>query len=371
MATGKSNKSKKAAQANGSGEFFSVLREFEETLHIPMDYMIEKITAAIVAAVKNANNDNEGVIVRIEPENEKFEVYLSKVVVDEVLTPGREILLEDAQLLSPSIQLGDSLAVKQDPKTFGRIAAMTAKHVIRAGIRDAEKSQLLSEMRSREQDLFTTTVSRIDERTGAIMVKMGKTDVPLPKNEQIEGEYYSEGDTIKVYVVEIREGDKSPRITVSRTHPGLVRRLFELEVPEIYDGTVEIRSVAREAGSRTKLAVSSKDPNVDPVGACIGLQRSRINGIVSELDGEKIDIIKYSDDPVEFISNALAPADVISVEMDEENLRACRVCVPDNQLSLAIGHKGQNARLAARLTGYKIDIRSEESGDYDEEAEEE
>ena len=358
-------KSAKAGEKAVAKEFFEALELFEIERGIPKEYMIERIAAAITAAVKNSNN-NDDVVVRIDPEEQIFEVFLNKVVVEEVTNPGKEILLEDAQRIDKKIGIGDTIGIKQATREFGRIAAQTAKHVIRQGIREVERNQVANEMRSRAQELVTATVTRIDERTGALMVKLGKVEVPMPKNEQVEGEVYYEGDTIKVYVVDIRDGDRGTRVTVSRTHPGLVKRLFETEVPEIFDGVVEIRAVAREAGSRTKLAVSSTDPNVDPVGACIGLRRARVNGIVDELGGEKIDIIKYSEDPVEFISNALAPANVVSVEIDEENARACRVRVPESQLSLAIGHKGQNARLAARLTGFKIDIRPE-SGYYGEE----
>ena len=365
---GKSSRSAKASQKAMGREFFEALELFEQERGIPMSYMIEKISTAITVAVKNSNGGNDDVTVKADPETSTFEVFLNKMVVEEVLDPNREITLDEALLINKRAQLGDTIGIRLETREFGRIAAMTAKHVIRQGIRDMERGQASAEMHSRDQELVTASVVRVDERTGSVIVKIGKSEIPLPKNEQVEGEVLSEGDTVKVFVVDIKDGDRGPRVTVSRTHPGLVKRIFETDVPEIYDGTVEIKAVAREAGSRTKLAVISHDENVDPVGACIGINHSRIHGIVEELGGEKIDIIKWSEDPVEFISNALSPAKVVSVEIDDENSRACRVRVPENQLSLAIGHKGQNARLAARLTGFKIDIRPE-SGYYGEEEE--
>lgn len=364
---GKSQKGSKSAAKSVSKEFFEALELFEQERGIPMSYMIEKITAAITVAVKNSNGGNDNVVVNIDPATTTFDVFLNKSAVEEVMDPNREIdLITAREKFGGLIQDGDMVSIKLETREFGRIAAMTAKHVIRQGIREAERGQVADEMRSREQELVTATVERIDQRTGAVILRMGKIEVPLTKNEQVEGETYTEGGTVKIFVVDIKDGDRGPRATVSRTHPGLVKRLFETEVPEIYDGTVEIKAVSREAGSRTKLAVFSNDENVDPVGACIGVRHARVNEIVEELGGEKIDIIKYSDDPAEFIRNSLAPAQVVSVEMDAENPKACRVRVPDNQLSLAIGHKGQNARLAARLTGYKIDIRPE-SGYFGEE----
>ena len=366
---GKSGKSSKNSAKNMSKEFFEALALFEQERGIPMTYMIEKITAAITVAVKNSKGGSENNVVgNIDPDTTTFEVYVNKVVVEEVLDDSREIHIDEAHAKhNKMVKLGDTIGIRLDTREFGRIAAMTAKQVIRQGIREAERGQVADEMRSRDQELVTATVERIDPRTGAVILRLSnKIEVPLTKGEQVEGETYVEGDTIKVFVVDIRNEERGPRATVSRTHPGLVRRLFETEVPEISDGTVEIKAIAREAGSRTKMAVISKDEHTDPVGACIGVRHARVNEIVSELGGEKIDIIKYSDDPAEFISNALAPAQVVGVEMDEENPKACRVRVPDSQLSLAIGHKGQNARLAARLTGYKIDIRPE-SGYYGEE----
>ncbi|MBE6754580.1 MAG: transcription termination/antitermination protein NusA [Ruminococcaceae bacterium] len=349
-----------------SKEFFAALEQFELERGIPQDYMIERISAAITAALKGSNEGNDNVVVNISAATNTFAVFLNKRVSDDVTRPTHEISLEDAMQYDRTVQVGDYVGIPQDPREFGRIAAQTARQVIRQGIREVERSQVVSEMRSREMDLVTGTVDRIDDRNGSVIVKIDRFEIPLTKNEQIEGEVLREGESVKVFVVEIREGDRSPRITISRTHPGLVKRLFETEVPEIFDGTVEIKAVAREAGSRTKLAVASNDENVDAVGACIGLHRSRISPIIKELNDEKIDIIPYSYDPEVFISNALAPAHVIRVVIDEDNPQACRVCVPDNELSLAIGHKGQNARLAARLTGFKIDIRSQSTFDDEE-----
>ena len=289
-------------------------------------------------------------------------------VVEEVEDPNKQLTLDEAQLINRHAVIGDTVGIKLDTREFGRIAATTAKQVIRQGIREVERNQANDTMRSREQELVTAVVEKVDPETGVVTLTLGKITLPLLKNEQIEGETFTPGQNVKVFVVSTKDSTgKSSHTTVSRTHPGLVKRLFETEVPEIFDGIVEIKSVSREAGSRTKVAVFSHDENVDAVGACIGLRHSRINEIVSELGGnEKIDVIKWSEDPVEFISNALSPASVVRVEMDPENARSCHVKVPESQLSLAIGHKGQNARLAARLTGYKIDIHPE-SGYYGEE----
>ena len=347
-------------------DFFEALEIFESERGISMDYMIEKIKSAITTAVKNANGDNGDVTFKIDRDAAVFEVFLNKTVVEEVTNAHKEMLLEEALLHDKKAEVGSVVGIKIETREISRIAATTAKHMIRAGIREVERGQVSDAMRSREQELVSATVERIDPITGTVMLNMGKFEIPLTKNEQVEGETFVEGETVKVFVVDVKKPDHTTKTTVSRTHPGLVKRQFETEVPEIYDGIVEIKAVSREAGSRTKMAVISHDENVDPVGACIGVRRSRVDGIVKELGGEKIDIIKYSEDPVEFISNALSPATVVSVEIDPENPRACCVRVPDAQLSLAIGHKGQNARLAARLTGFKIDIRPE-SGYYGEE----
>lgn len=347
---------------------FQALELLEKEMHIPVDYMIEKISNAIRIALKKSNNGNDDILVRIEPENNIFSVFIRKKVVEQVTDSGREVLLDTALKNDPLAEVGEMVAIKQDPKQFGRIAAQTAKHIIHQGIRDVEKGQVMEEFQSRHQELVTATVDRINPETGDAVVKIGKHDVLLPRNEQVGNDVLNVGDLIKVYVVDVKSGEREPRPTISRTHPGMVKRLFETEVPEIFDGTVEIKAVSREAGSRTKIAVWSNDENVDPVGACIGPRGSRVGKIVDELGGEKIDIIKYSDDLSEFIAKALSPADVSSVDIIDETAKSCRVTVPANQLSLAIGNKGQNARLAARLTGWKIDIRSEEDVRVEEEA---
>ena len=339
---------------------FDALALLEKEMNIPSDYMIEKITNAIRIALKKSNNGNDDIQIRIEPENKIFSVFIRKTVVEKVVDSGREVLLDVALKHDPFAEIGSVVSLKQDPKQFGRIAAQTAKHIIHQGIRDVEKGQVAEEFQNRHQELVTATVDRIIPDTGDVVVKIGDHDVVLSKNEQVGNEHFEVGDLIKVYVVDVKIGDRDLRTTISRTHPGMVKRLFETEVPEIFDGTVVIKSVSREAGSRTKIAVWSNDENVDPVGACIGPRGSRVTKIVEELGGEKIDIIKYSEDLSEYIAKALSPADVTSVEILDESARSCRVTVPASQLSLAIGNKGQNARLAARLTGWKIDIRSEE-----------
>ena len=342
-------------------EFFAAIAQIEKEKGIKPGYMMEKITQALLTAYRR---DHEGVgeNLSIETDEEKGTVrmFLKKDVVETVDNPGTEISLEEAQLALPRAQLGDVIRMEIKPKNFGRIAAQTARQVIIQGIREAEQGMIYDEFTSKEHEILTGIVTRIDPRSGAIALRITSggeyTDAFLSANEQVKGETYTEGTRLKVYVVEVRKATKGPQVLISRTHPGLVKRLFELEVPEIYDGTVEVKSIAREAGSRTKLAVWSADPNVDPIGACVGPRGSRVNTIVEELKGEKVDIIKFSDDPAEYIAAALSPADVISVTVLEEG-KNCRVIVPDDQLSLAIGKEGQNARLAARLTGWKIDIK--------------
>ncbi len=349
-------------------EFFEALRQLEQEKKIPAEYLLDKISEAIITSVRRSYGGKDNVEVRVDASKDIFEVYLKKDVVEEVEDPDTQILLEDARRYESMSRLGDVLRIPLETKKFGRIAATTAKHVIRQGIREAEHGQVLQEFQSRQQELVSAVVQQINPHSGNVTVTIGRSEAILFKAEQTPGETYHEGDHIKVYIVDVKASEKGPRVTISRTHPGLVKRLFEIEVPEIYDGTVEIKAVSREAGSRTKLAVFSRDPNVDPIGACIGNKGVRVGKIVEELGGEKIDIVKYSDDPAAFIAEALSPATVLKVEMDPENPKGCRVTVPDNQLSLAIGNKGQNVRLAAKLTGWKIDIRPE-SGFYGEEPE--
>ena len=345
-------------------EVFEALNLLEKERGIPVEFMLDRIKKAIVTACKNSYG-NEDVIVNVNEDKGEFEVFLRKEVVEEVFEPGKEISLEKAREIDPSINLEDKVSIPLNTKEFGRIAAQTARNIIRQGIRDGERGQMMQEFQSKHQELVSALVERIDPRTGAATLRIGKAEAVLPKSEQVGGEALSEGDHIKVYVVDVKETEKGPRAMISRTHPDLVKRLFETEVPEIYDGTVEIKAVSREAGSRTKLAVLSHNPDVDAVGACIGARGGRVSNIVTELGGEKIDIVEYSEDPAKFIASALSPADVLSVEVAEDGSHACRVTVPDGQLSLAIGNKGQNARLAAKLTGWKIDIKPE-SGFYGE-----
>ncbi len=350
-------------------EFFEALKLLAKEKGIDPEYLIERIQAAIVVAVKKDFGGKENIIVTMNPEESEFSVSLRKTVVEEVEDPDLELTLDQAKQYDKRAKLGKVIDIKLKTKEFGRIAAQSAKHVIRQGIREAEKNQQVMEFQRRTQELVTALVTRVDPRTGAATIQVGKGETVLPKSEQMESDVINVGDHIKVYVVEIKETEKGLRALVSRTHPGLVTRLFENEVPEIFNGIVEIKAVSREAGSRTKMAVISHDENVDAVGACIGQRGTRVANIVEELGGEKIDIVEYSEDPAAFIAAALAPAKVLSVDMDPDGAKACHVTVPDAQLSLAIGNKGQNARLAVKLTGWKIDIRPE-SGFYGEETEE-
>lgn len=342
-----------------SKEFFEAVKMLEAEKGIPADYLYEKISAAIVVAAKHDYNGKDIVHCDIDEEKQKIKVYVRKNVVEEIEDPDTDLTLEQAQAIRKSAKVGKTIDIPLKTKDFGRIVAQTAKHVIRQGIREAERGQMLQEFRSKNQELVTAKVERIDPVTGNATLEIGKNQTILPKSEQVPGEVLTEGQTIKVFIVDVKEGGKGPKIMISRTHPGLVRRLFEQEVPEIYDGTIEIKSVSREAGSRTKIAVYTKDEDVDPVGACIGPKGQRVSNIVDVLGGEKIDIVNYSDNPAEFVSAALAPSDVCSVEILDESARTCKATVPDDQLSLAIGNKGQNVRLAVRLTGWNIDIKPE------------
>ena len=351
-----------------NAEFFEALAMLEKERGLPADYLLEKIKNAIVIAVKKDYEvEDENVSVVIEPDQGKFSVSLLKTVVEEVEDPATEISLEEAQQKQKSCKAGDEYAIPLKTKDFGRIAAQTAKHVIRQGLKEAERSQMYAEMQSKAHEIISAVVTNIEPVKGIVTLELGKGGVAtLPSNEQVAGEELREGQHVKVYVVDVMETERGPRMMISRTHPGLVKRMFEMEVPEIFDGTVEIKAISREAGARTKMAVWSKDENVDPVGACIGPRGQRVANIVEELGGEKIDIVRWSEDPAQFISAALSPATVVGVELLEGDTKSCRVTVPDHQLSLAIGNKGQNARLCARLTGYNIDIRPE-SGYYGEE----
>lgn len=353
-------------------ELFEALRMFEKEKDISMGYMLEQIEKAITIACKNFYGGNENVVFNIEPEKNSFDVKLKKTVVDEVFDPDFEVTVEEAEQINKRgrYEIGDEIEVPLDPKKLGRIAVSAARNVIRQGIRAGEKGQTLQEFQSKLGEIVTATIERIDPKSGIATIKIGKSEAMLPKSEQIGCGELHEGDHVKVYIADVKDQEKGPHAIISRSHPGFVRRLFEQEVPEVYEGIVEIKSVSREAGSRTKMAVISGNPDVDAIGACIGQRGARVNRIVEELGGEKIDIILYSDDPEAYVSAALSPATVKKVEIIDPEKKSCKATVPDGQLSLAIGNKGQNARLAARLTGWRIDIRPE-SGFYGEDEEDE
>ena len=343
-----------------NAEIFAALAQLEKERGIPQSYMIEKITQALVAAYKK---DKDGYTdnVFVEVENGEMKMYVQKEVVDDVYSPATEISLQAARKINGRVELGDLVNVDVETKAFGRIAAQTAKQVIIQGIREAERGMVFESFSSKEHEILTGTVLRIEPATGDMTIRIGtgndKTDALLSGSEQVKGESFKEGDMIRVYVVEVRRSKRGPQVIVSRTHPGLVKRLFELNVPEIESGLVEVKSIAREPGSRTKIAVCATEENIDPVGACVGPRGGRVGAVVDELRGEKMDIVIWSEEPEKFVASALSPADVVSVTVLPGMAKACRVIVPDDQLSLAIGKEGQNARLAARLTGYKIDIK--------------
>ncbi len=368
-------KNQKATQSHelDAAEFFTAIDLIEREKGIPKGYMLEKITLALVAAYKKDHPEaGENIVVDANQEKGTVRMYIRKDVVETVDDPGTEISLEAARAKLPQAQLGDVVSMEVKTRDFGRIAAQTARQVIIQGMREAERGMVFDEFSSKEHEIITGLVTRIDPRTGGVSLRITSgsewTEAYLAPGEQVKGEAYMEGMRIKVYVVEVRHATRGPQVLISRTHPGLVKRLIELEVPEIYDGTVEVKSISREAGSRTKLAVWSADPNVDPIGACVGPKGARVNNIVDELKGEKVDIIKWSEDPAAYIAAALAPAEVLSVTTLADG-KSCRVVVPDDQLSLAIGKEGQNARLAAKLTGFKIDIKPASASDPEEEPE--
>ena len=357
-------KKQKEPAGMNPAEIFAALALLEKERNIPQSFMMDKIIQAITTAYKRDHDGVENVIVDVDEEHQTLKMYVQKNVVDEedYVDPANEMTLAEAKALSAKYEIGDIVNIPVDNTEFGRIAAGNGKQVIIQGLREAERGQVYDEFNSKQHEILTGVVTRIDPRNGNVSLRIGtgteSTEALLMAGEQVPGEELTEGMHVKVYVVDVRRSTRGPQILISRTHPGLVKRLFELEVPEIYDGTVEVKSIAREAGSRTKMAVWSNDENVDPIGACVGPKGQRVANIVDELRGEKIDIIKYSEDPAAFIAAALAPADVVDVWMADEG-KACRCVVPDDQLSLAIGKEGQNARLAARLTGYKIDIKPE------------
>ncbi len=348
-----------------SSDFFNALKMLVSEKGIPMEALCEGIQKAIVTAVKRDYNNKDIVFCEIDPEKETMRVFVRKTVVSEISDPDTDILTEAAQKYKNSALPGDIIEIELETKEVSRIAADKGKHVLRQGIREAENTNKSEKLQSRNQEIVTAKVQRVDPGTGNAVVEFDGLEETLLKSEQLPNEYLREGSLIKVYVVDVKDqkNNKNLKATISRTHPGLVRRLFETEVPEIFDGSVEIKAVSREAGSRTKLAVYSSTQDIDPVGACIGPRGARVGKIVDLLGGEKIDIVKYSDSPEAFIASALAPADVIEVIVDAGGEKTCRVIVPDGQLSLAIGNKGQNVRLAAKLTGWKIDIKPEIGAD--------
>ncbi len=341
---------------NEGRELIEALGQIEKEKGISKEILLEAIENSLVAACKNEYGKADNIRVIMNRETGDIKVYAEKTVVEEVDDPELEISIADAKLKDSTYELGDTVQIEVVPRNFGRIAAQKAKQVVVQKIREEERKSLYNEYYGREKDIVTGIVQRYNGRN--ISVNLGKVDAVLTENEQVKGEVFRPTERIKLFIVEVKNTTKGPKVTVSRTHPELVKRLFEAEVTEVRDGTVEIRSISREAGSRTKIAVSSNNPNVDPVGACVGMNGARVNAIVDELRGEKIDIINWSDDPAVLIENALSPAKVVSVDVDPEE-KSASVIVPDHLLSLAIGKEGQNARLAAKLTGYKIDIKSE------------
>jgi len=364
----RAKKQAEAPKVDIGAEIFASLRELEKIKGIPVEYMVERLKQALTNAYRKDREDHrdipaENVVVDLSEQG--LSMHLVKTAVEEVEDTAVEIHIDAARNLNPNVQVGDAVTIPVDIQKFGRIAAQTAKQVVIQGIREAERGAIYESYSSKSQELLTGTVLRLDP-SGDIFVRIGQgndqNDAVLRVSEQIPGEAYAEGDLIRVYVLEVRRAARGPLVHVSRTHPNVVRRLFELETPEIADGQVEIRNIAREAGSRSKIAVRAAMEGIDPVGACVGPRGGRVGAVVEELHGEKIDIVVWSEDPCEYVKAALSPADVISVTLIPGQ-KACRVVVPDDQLSLAIGKEGQNARLAARLTSYKIDIKPASQAD--------
>ena len=347
---------KKVQELDRAKEFLMAIDDLGKEKGIAPEILFEAIEAALISAYRRNFGSEQNAHVQIDRTTGEFHVYAHKTVVREVEDPVMEMALADAQALDPDYEEGDVLEIEVTPANFGRIAAQTAKQVVVQRIREAERGNIYDEFSGRSSDIVTGLVQRVENRN--VYIDLGRTEAILAPSEQIEGETYAHGDRVKAYILEVRRTSKGPQIVVSRTHPGLLKRLFEMEVPEIHDGVVEIKSVAREPGMRSKIAVFSKDADVDPVGSCVGHKGLRVQAVVTELRNEKIDIVKWNEDPAHYIANALSPAKVVSVAVNEAE-KTSRVVVPDQQLSLAIGKEGQNARLAAKLTGWKIDIKSE------------
>ncbi len=337
-------------------EFFEALDMLEKENGISKEYMLDRVRAALETAVKRDDGNIDNIEVLVDEETSSISLIRRWTVIDDITDENCQRTLEEAKKINKKAKLGGEVVQEIQTKEFGRIAAQSAKQVIIQAIREAEKLKLLADFRGKEHEIITALVTSVDRVSRNATLEVGRNSIVLPASEQVKGEYLTEGSRVRIYVVEVKETERGPRIVISRTHPGLVRRLFELEVPEINEGIVDIRAISREAGSRSKVAVASNDPSVDPVGACIGQKGTRVDNIKTELRGEKIDIVRYSDDIAEFVTAALSPSEVIAVDVNEEE-HTCHVTVPADQLSLAIGKEGQNARLAAKLTGWKIDIK--------------
>ncbi|MCL6632013.1 MAG: transcription termination factor NusA [Alicyclobacillus herbarius] len=337
-------------------DFIDALEQLQKEKGIDKDTLLEAIEAALISGYKRNFNSAANVRVEIGRETGEVHVYARKTVVEEVTDTRLEISLDAALDLDPKYQVGDVVEIEVTPRDFGRIAAQTAKQVVTQRIREAERSIVYSKFSDREEEIVTGTIQRLDAR--AAYVDVGQAEAVLPASEQMPGDAFRPGDRVKAFIARVERTSKGPQVVLSRTHPGFLKRLFELEVPEIYDGVVEIKAVAREAGNRSKIAVHSRNPEVDPIGACVGSRGMRVQAVVGELHGEKVDIVKWDEDVATFVANALSPAKVTEVQVMEDE-RIARAVVPDHQLSLAIGKEGQNARLAAKLTGWKIDIKSE------------
>ena len=348
-----------------NADFISAIQELGKEKGIEPELLYQAVEDALVAAYKKNSNTNQNVRVDMNKETGEIHVYAQRTVVEGVPVDETEMTVQEAQAIDPRYLAGDIVETEVTPKNFGRIAAQNAKQVVVQRIREAEHGQVYERFQSRNQDIVTGIIERQENKN--VYIDLGKVEAVLTPNEQIPGEIYQYHDRMKTFIVEVKRSAKGPQIVVSRTHPGLLKRLFELEVPEIHDGIVEIKSVAREPGMRSKISVYTADENVDPVGACVGHKGMRVQTIVNELRGEKIDIVKYSEDPAQYVANALSPAKVVSTNVNEAE-KICRVVVPDYQLSLAIGKEGQNARLAAKLTGWKIDIKSESQAKEEEAA---
>ena len=348
-----------------NADFISAIQELGKEKGIEPELLYQAVEDALVAAYKKNSNTNQNVRVDMNKETGEIHVYAQRTVVEGVPVDETEMTVQEAQAIDPRYLAGDIVETEVTPKNFGRIAAQNAKQVVVQRIREAERGQVYERFQSRNQDIVTGIIERQENKN--VYIDLGKVEAVLTPNEQIPGEIYQYHDRMKTFIVEVKRSAKGPQIVVSRTHPGLLKRLFELEVPEIHDGIVEIKSVAREPGMRSKISVYTADENVDPVGACVGHKGMRVQSIVNELRGEKIDIVKYSEDPAQYVANALSPAKVVSTNVNEAE-KICRVVVPDYQLSLAIGKEGQNARLAAKLTGWKIDIKSESQAKEEEAA---